>query len=164
MINLTIVLPIKETEELRTYLMPLHSYLNEYPSIVVNEFSLSEARKYGINRVDTEYTLCLDLDTILPEGYIEKAIKILDNNSNVMVVAIDYEKLQGHLAFGTSIWRTKFLKEHYNWDSEHIIQCECIHMLRKVIKSGYVIETLPMRAKHLKVLPVIPKHLKTNKE
>lgn len=144
--RLTIVLPIKETEELRNYLLSLHSYLTQYPTIIIDEFNLSDARRYGIDKVDTEYTLCLDLDTILPEGYIERAIEILVN-PDVAVVAIDYERLQGHLAFGTSVWKTDILRKLYDWKN---IDCECIHMWKRVHSSGYLIETLPIRAKHIK--------------
>ena len=68
----------------------------------------------------------------------------------VVVVAIDYEKPQGHLAFGTSIWRTEVLKQLYDWESEKVGDCECIHMWKKVHCAGLQIETLPYRAKHLK--------------
>ena len=99
----------------------------------------------GINKVDTEYILCLDDDTILPEGYIEKALGIL-KNPRIVAVAIDYEIPQGHLAFGTSIWRTAELKRLYDYEPKDS-ECECVHMWNKVRGK---LTTLPMVAFHIK--------------
>ena len=125
-----------------------------YPLMMIErpDLSLPLARKLGISQVETKYTLNLDSDTILPDGYIEQALEILEKNQDVVAVAIDYEKLQGHYAFGTSIWRTNILQELYDWRgyTREIPICECVCMWQKLRASGGVLETLPTRAKHLK--------------
>lgn len=146
---LTIVVPVRWLGEISE---EWHKQI-KYPLIIIEELNLplSMARKLGIFKVKTKYILNLDSDTVLPEGYIERALKILEENEDVAVIAIDYQypHCQGHLAFGTSIWRTDFLKECYDW-TEGTRKCECSYMWIKVRRKGLRIETLPMRAIHLK--------------
>lgn len=112
--------------------------------------TLEAARKKGILMANTEFTLCLDVDTFLPKGYTEQAIKILSEKSDVAVVALEYEKIQGHLAFGTSVWKTKHLRALYNWKFKVHYFCECFYMWSRVREAKLRIETIPMRAVHLK--------------
>jgi hypothetical protein len=123
-------------------------------AIVINQdTSLSFSRRFALEFVKEKYVLCLDVDTILPEDYIDKALKILESRPEVAVIAIDYEESQGHYAFGTSIWKTDVLKKLYDWrlnNNTDSSMCECIYMWKKVRGNNYKIETLPMRAKHLK--------------
>jgi len=124
-------------------LHPLSAYYEK------NHYDLSLARHRGIGIVKTKYVLNLDVDTILPPTYVTEAIAILEADDKVACVAIDYEKLQGHYAFGTSVWRSGVLKQLYDWKCG-MGTCECIYMWSKVIKAGYRLETLPYRARHLK--------------
>jgi hypothetical protein len=170
--NLTIVIPVSEDPKvIKDFIIGNEKILTENRVIVVNrrggeelkpfstiwfskESTFWDARREGLDLVETEYTLCLDSDTILPEGYIEEALTILQLRRYVAVVAIDYEDLQGHLAFGTSIWRTVILKDLYDWNKNRENPsrgCECVHMWSKVRRSKFRVETLNMRAKHLKI-------------
>jgi len=108
-----------------------------------------EARRLGYVNVQTVYTMNLDDDNIVPKDYVLEALNILSTNSEVVVVAIDYDILQGHLGFGTSVWKTNVLKELYDW-KRGVGQCECVWMWSKVRRAGYKLETLPYRAKHLR--------------
>jgi len=171
--NLTIVIPVLEDPKvIKDFIIGNEKILTENRVIVVNrkggeelkpfstkwisrESTFWDARREGLDLVETEYTLCLDSDTILPEGYIEEALTILQLRRFVAVVAIDYEDLQGHLAFGTSIWRTVILKDLYDWSKNKDNSpkgCECVHMWSKVRRSKFKVETLSnIRAKHLKI-------------
>jgi hypothetical protein len=133
----TIVIDSKGGDRLRGYVDCYKYFLGK----------LSVARRMGIDMVNTEYTLNLDVDTFLPNGYIEKALEILQNNIDIQAVALDYDKPQGHLAFGTSLWRTKTLKEQYDWNEE-TKTCECLYMWNKI--NGKVATVPNMVALHLK--------------
>ena len=106
--------------------------------------------------VKTKYVLNLDSDTILPKKYVEIALNLFEFDSDIAVIALDYEETQGHLAYGTSIWRTEILKKLYDWREHPAEDCECIHMWKKVHMWNSVhqtklrIGTLPYRAKHLR--------------
>jgi hypothetical protein len=114
------------------------------------------ARRFGLEFVKTKYVLCLDVDTVLPPHYVESALSILESKSEVGAVALDYAAPfhQGHLAFGTSIWRTEQLKELYDWRLKEVdqspVMCECRYMWHKLDTKGLKIETLPMEAIHMK--------------
>lgn len=170
--DLTIVIPVYENPKIiKEFIIGNEKILTENRVIVVNRkggeelkpFSTKwiyrdtpfwEARREGLDLVETEYTLCLDSDTILPDGYIEEALTILQLRRFVAVVAIDYEDLQGHLAFGTSIWRTAILRGLFDWSKNKDNspkECECVYMWSKVRRSKFKVETLDMRAKHLKI-------------
>ena len=107
-----------------------------------------KARKEGLKRVESEYVLNLDADTILPEDYIEEAIHLLNVNPQVYAVALDYQFpfTQGHLAFGTSVWRTEVLRRLYNFEPGD--QCECIYMWNKI--QGHLMTIKGMEAIHIK--------------
>lgn len=170
--DLTIVIPVYENPKIiKEFIIGNEKILTENRVIVVNRkggeelkpFSTKwiyrdtpfwEARREGLDLVETEYTLCLDSDTILPDGYVEEALTILQLRRFVAVVAIDYEDLQGHLAFGTSIWRTAILRGLFDWSKNKDNspkECECVFMWSKVRRSKFKVETLDMRAKHLKI-------------
>lgn len=83
--------------------------------------------------------------------FVKESLKKF-KDPRVAVVALNYEKPQGHLAFGPSIWRTKILQKLYDYESLKTRKCECIYMWNKVRGAKYKIETLNMRAKHLKSL------------
>ena len=112
---------------------------------------LGSSRSFLIRRVQTEFTLNLDVDILLPKNFVTKALTKF-KDPKVAVVALDYEKSQGHLAFGPSMWRTKILQALYNWEIWKTNECECIYMWKKVHKANYKIETLNMQARHLKSL------------
>lgn len=165
---LIILIPIKEKPEIVDECITGNSIIfAKYPVFVLDSFGGNgfkngiaqfyenknmkfwEARNYLLSKVQSKYVLNLDVDTILPEGYIEKTLEILENNPEVGAIAIDYETLQGHLSFGTSIWRTDILKKYYDWNSTQR-ECECIYMWNKIRANGLKMETLSLRAKHLK--------------
>jgi len=128
----------------------LWQYSSDKPISV--EVDMPTARKLGYERVQTEFTLNLDDDNVLNPNYLTQAIQLLRANAKVVAVAIDYEKLLGHLGFGTSVWRSAALKELYDWRRDNDRRCECVYMWQKVLGKGLLIETLPYRAKHLKMV------------
>jgi len=162
--NLTVVLPIYEENpalaELHLDLIRQHTTividrrggreLKELPNVVYrqSEMCLSDARKTAISLVQDPFTLCLDADTVLPPEYISEALAMLEADDRLACVALDYEVLQGHLAFGTSLWKTQILQGLYNW-KENRVCCECVHMWARARNFGYKIGTIEkMRAKH----------------
>ena len=108
---------------------------------------LSIARKRLIDSVVSEYTLVLDYNTIIPEDFIKKAMKMLKDNKRLACVAIPHTRSL-HPVFGCSIWKTFILKSLYNWKGTEG-SCECCHMFKKVRESGYKVGTiLGMVARH----------------
>ena len=165
---ITIVIPVKEKESIvGEFLLKNMELLTQCKVVVINReggkeleafadfyttmpLRMTDARKHGYNRVTTPFILNLDVDNILPKGYIDEALLLLQNQEDVAVVAIDYEKCLGHLGFGTSLWRTEVLKAFYDYREGNVL-CECSYMWRKVHQAKLKIETLPYRAGHLKV-------------
>lgn len=171
--NITVVIPCLETIGIVIKSIDGNSEIfSKYPIIVVNKnggenyklfaslffnqyTSFWFARRFGLEFVKTKYVLNLDVDTVLPSQYIEKAIEILETHPEVGAVALSYADpyKQKHLAFGTSIWRTEQLKELYNWRlaaDQKFNVCECEYMWNKLEKKGMKVETLPLEATHLK--------------
>ena len=161
---LSITIPVlANDQEIERFIEYYRDLLKTYPLYVISTkdnklrdyaayFEISpmkfwEARKKMIGLVSTKYILTLDIDTFLPLVYINQALNILEQDDKVGVVAIDYERLQGHLAFGTAIWRTTCLDSFYNWN-ETQRNCECIYAWNHVRDRGFKIETLPLRAIH----------------
>jgi len=182
--DLTIVIPVKNPLSLEDFIKSNIEVLKDNKVIVIDsgggetlepycekyfkqDLRMWEARKLGYAEVTTKFTLNLDSDTILPLEYVKEALEILKNDK-AEAVAIDYEKLQGHYAFGTSIWKTEQLKKLYDYEINLVSDgkivkvgsrtystlnngwCECTYMWRKLKLSGGRLETLPFRAKHLK--------------
>jgi hypothetical protein len=58
--------------------------------------------------------------------------------------------MQGHLAFGCSIWKTEILHKLYDYHEVLTPLCECVYIWRRVLRNGYRIETLNYRAIHNK--------------
>src|SRR5208337_2476383 len=177
MVDLTILIPCFESPRVVEFSISNNEKLfSSYPVLVVNKkggdlfkmFALIVfdqktswwfARRFGLEFVKTKYVLNLDVDTTLPEGYVEKAIEILEAHPDIGAVALDYNPPQGHLAFGTSVWRTEQLKELYDWRLTEEQQgkiCECKYMWDKVAKKGLKVETLPMKAIHHNQKTYIP--------
>jgi len=166
---ITIVIPVKENPEIVSEFISGNSEtlkncnvitidtdggkeLKKYGTYLKKECSMVLARKIGFSLVKTPFLLNLDVDNILPEHYVEDALDILQQFSNVAVVAIDYETCLGHYGFGTSLWRTEVLKKLYDYEQLKEGLCECIYMWRQVLRERLRIETLPCRAVHLKVI------------
>jgi hypothetical protein len=171
--NLAIVLPVKERDEkiVRTFierhkdlltgsfLIVIDSgggkVLKEYASVYVEmDLPLWRARAWGICLIPFEYdfTLNLDVDTLLPDQYVQMALSRLTRESGLGVVSLDYETLQGHLSFGCSLFRTDLLKKLYDWTPSFLSfsqKCECTYMWGKVRRNGFRVETFNMRAVHL---------------
>lgn len=182
--DLTIVTPIKNPLNLELFIKSMEWLLKKPNLLIVvdsgggealrkfcwryfqKDCRMWEARKLGYAEVKTEFTLNLDSDTVLPLKYMEEALNLLKSDK-AEAVAIDYEKLQGHYAFGTSIWKTEILRKLYDYPPnpvEKLIKvgkqewvtafqcgfCECTYMWSRLLGSGGRLETLPYRAKHLK--------------
>lgn len=162
---LTMVIPVKNPLDINSFINGNKSCLEKYRVVVIDsgggesleryadiyvveEVSMTMARKLGYIFAGTPYILNLDVDDILPNGYIENALFIL-RDENVVVVAIDYEECLGHYGFGTSLWKANILKKLYDYREGNIL-CECVYMWRKVLQSGHKMESLPYRAKHLR--------------
>jgi hypothetical protein len=183
--DLTIVIPVKDPPDLERFTKENFQVLNASQKVVIDsgggeqlrtlpnmlllqiQVPMWEARKIGYGKVKTAFALNLDADTVLPEGYVQDALNLLRENS-CDAVAIDYQPLQGHYAFGTSIWRTALLKELYDYPPravENLIKvgeqewitafqngfCECTYMWARLLRSGGKLETLGYKATHLKM-------------
>jgi len=182
--DLTVVIPVKAPPDVDKFIIGNLSILSVTWKVVVDsgggeplrhlpntiwlqrEASMWEARRLGYEKVETPFTLNLDADTILPNGYVQESLNILRENS-CDAVAIDYNPPQGHYAFGTSIWRTELLKELYDYPPkavEKLIKvgehewvtafqngfCECTYMWARLLRSGGRLGTLGYKATHLK--------------
>ena len=170
--KITIALPVFEEPEIVAKFIECNmEILEKYPLIVIDRkggealkehasfyrktccptigLPLGSSRRFLIRRGQTEFTLNLDVDVLLPRNFVEESLKKFED-PKVAVVALDYENLQGHLAFGPSIWKTEILQKLYDWEFRKTRKCECIYMWDKVHKAKYKIETLCMRAKHLR--------------
>ena len=182
--DLTIVIPVKDSPDLQRFVRENLEVLNASKKVVIDsgggellgrlpntilfqrQVPMWEARRIGYEEVRTPFTLNLDADTILPNGYVLDSLNVLRKNS-CDAVAIDYDPPQGHYAFGTSIWRTELLKRLYDYPPkavEKLIRvgeqewitafqngfCECTYMWARLIRSGGRLETLGYKATHLK--------------
>ena len=170
--KITIALPVFEDPEIvAKFIDGNKEILEKYPLIVIDRnggealkeyasfyrktccpaigWPLGRSRRFLIGRVQTEFTLNLDVDVLLRKHFVKESLKKFED-PKVAVVALDYENLQGHLAFGPSIWRTEILQNLYDWGLWKTRKCECIYMWGKVRESKYKVETLGTIAKHLK--------------
>jgi hypothetical protein len=182
--DLTVVMPVRAPPDLDGFIKGNLSILSVTRKVVVDsgggeslgqlpntlwlqrQVPMWEARRIGYEEVRTPFTLNLDADTILPNGYVLDSLNVLRKNS-CDAVAIDYDPPQGHYAFGTSIWRTELLKKLYDYPPktvEKLIKvgeqewitafqngfCECTYMWARLIRSGGRLETLGYKATHLK--------------
>lgn len=183
---LSIVIPIKNPPDLDCFIKGNTLIFSEHPPIVIDSgggealekfasiykkenLKFWEARKLGYSFADTPYVLNLDADVIVPNVYIEEAVKLLETKAEA--VSIFYEDVahcQGALEFGCSIWKTEILKKLYDFSMNTVTDgkivkvgsmaystlnhgwCECTYLWRKLKNSGGRLETLPYRAKHLK--------------
>jgi hypothetical protein len=164
--NLTVVIPVKcKPEHLIPFMKEMGWLFKSAKTIVIDsgggenlkayshvyikkDVPLWEARRLGYDAADTKFILNLDSDTILSKKYINEALNLLEKTESI-AVAIDYEECQGHYAFGTSLWKTPWLKKLYDW-TNHKRVCECLYMWWKIHQVRQRLETLPYRAKHLK--------------
>ena len=182
--DLTVVMPVRAPPDLDGFIKGNLSILSVSRAVVVDsgggepleqlpnmhrlqkQVPMWEARRIGYEEVRTPFTLNLDADTILPNGYVLDSLKVLRKNS-CDAVAIDYDPPQGHYAFGTSIWRTELLKKLYDYPPkavEKLIKvgeqewitafqngfCECTYMWARLIRSGGKLENPRYRAMHIK--------------
>lgn len=175
--KITIALPVFEDPEIMAkFIEGNKEILEKYPLIVIDRkggealkeyasfyrktccpaigLPLGSSRRFLIGRVQTEFTLNLDVDVLLPKHFVKESLKKFED-PKVAVVALDYENPQGHLAFGPSIWRTEILQNLYDWGLWKTRKCECIYMWGKVRGAKYKIETIGMRAKHLKSVSIL---------
>jgi len=146
--DITIVTPVKRQADLERFKF-LESWVKECTIIIERAGNLSEARKRGINKVETPFTLNLDVDCRIDAYVLAKMRAELLKDPRVAVVALDFEQPMGHLGFGCSLWRTTILKDLYNW-KENDGQCECLYMWNRVKIRNCLIETIPERVKHLR--------------
>ena len=178
------VIPVKDPPDLERFIKGNFAILNATCKVVVDsgggkqleklpntlwiqkQVPMWEARKLGYEEVRTPFTLNLDADTILPEGYVQESLDLL-RESMCDAVAIDYDPPQGHYAFGTSIWRTALLRKLYNYPPKAVGKlikvgkqewvtafqngfCECTYMWARLLRSGGKLETLGYRAIHIR--------------
>jgi cellulose synthase/poly-beta-1,6-N-acetylglucosamine synthase-like glycosyltransferase len=172
--SLTIIIPVYEHPSvIAKFLIGNKKILAKYPIVIVvkgrsqeleelpnctatvnNDATFWEARRIGLRDVKTKYVLNLDVDTILPDGYIERAIEWLEDCPKVGIVTINYQKPynQNHGAFGTSIMRTGDMKKLYDYNPKNYpyCQCECKYMQDKILKSDMGTVTLDLLAVHIK--------------
>lgn len=153
-------------------------YLSKYADVYINEkMSLSDARKLGYQFADEEFTLNLDCDVVIPDGYIDEAVNILKLHHNVSTVSLFIDRPMHHMGildFGCSLWKTKILKHLYDYgphvyqkdevvclsqtnNAKHFVHagfpyCECWYMWRKLKTAGYELDVIKEKlfAKHLK--------------
>lgn len=170
---LTICTPVKEDPSIVEKWLKLNrKILDKYPLVVVDRIGgqvlkdvathyfqvnsgLAFARRFCVEGVTSPYVLCLDADTVVPTLFPDVAVQLLERNPHLGAIALDYERLQGHLAFGASVWRADLLRILYTWRLEgNTNLCECFYMWNKLKAAGYGLE-IPglMRAKHLKEAP-----------
>ena len=165
MLDLTILIPCCEKDEIvERSIQENYEILVKYPLVIVDKkggdkfISLEQqgniniqyfdqdtsfwfARRFGLEFVKTKYVLNLDADTILPEGYIEEAIRILETHPEIGAVTAEYAdpfNNNHHKGFGNSIWRTEQLKELYDWrltQGQEFKPCECEYMWNKLEKK-----------------------------
>lgn len=167
---LTIVIPIKNQPYLNEFIAGNKEILEKHPVVVIDSgggeklkgiahiylkknVSLWEARRIAYRCVSEPYTLNLDSDVVVPTLYIVSALRIMEMHKNVGAVSIFYNKInrnRGVLEYGCSIWRSKLLKELYDYVPKVGRICECVYMWNKLQRAGYLIETLCMRARHLR--------------
>lgn len=166
--NLTIITPMLEDEETVTKWFEGNRLIFEKYPLFIYDSNLNaeatdkatlyihsirkfwEARRILLDHVETPFVLNLDADAILPVNFIDRALDSL-REEKVGAVALDYEVLTGHLGFGSSLWKTELLKELYTWSGPSSRgRCECIYMWSKLIHAGFRVETLNMRAIHIK--------------
>jgi len=170
---LTVVIPIKEQKGITQAFLESNKWvfikyhpvvidsgggeaLKSYSRIYIKkDIPFWEARKLGYSLVKTPFTLNLDADVIVPNGYVQGGLELLEQ-ANIGAVSIFFEDdgagLRPHwgtLQYGISLWRTELLKRLYDYERSNGY-CECVYMWRKLEQNGFRIETLPMRAKHLK--------------
>jgi hypothetical protein len=184
MYAVTVVTPVKDPPDVKAFIKGNFTLFCQFPLVVIDsgggeelkqysliykkaDLPMHSARKLGYGDVHTPYTLNLDADTVLPSNFILDALDLLESGS-AAVVALDYELLQGHYAFGASLWRSHLLKELYDYSSELAMSntlekigpniyarlnngwCECSYMWKKLLDRGHRLETLHQRAKHLR--------------
>jgi glycosyltransferase involved in cell wall biosynthesis len=184
--RLSVVIPVKNSPSLEVFIKGNLRLLENNEVIVVDsgggeqleklctkyikkDVSFWEARKLGYAHVSTQHILNLDCDVVVPEGYVEDALALLQNKAEA--VSIFYEDVnhcQGALEYGVSMWKTQVLRQLYDFSLDKVMDgkivkvgsmaystlnhgwCECTYMWRKLKLSGGRLETLPYRAKHLK--------------
>jgi hypothetical protein len=180
--DLTIVIPVRDPPDLQRFVRENLEVLSASKKVVIDsgrgeqlgrlpntllfqkQVPMWEARRIGYEEVRTPFTLNLDADTILPNGYVLDSLNALRKNL-CDAIAIDYDPPQGHYAFGTSIWRTELLKKLYDYPPkavEKLIKvgehewvtafqngfCECTYMWARLLRSGGKLGTLCHKAAH----------------
>lgn len=142
--------------------------LKEFASTYIQcAVSLWEARKIGYDKAVEKFVLNLDSDVIIPRHYITMALKMMIEDEKIGAISIFFEEMmhRGVLEYGASIIRTDLARKLYDYKPEigeirkispsHYVQlnhgyCECLYMWEKIQEAGYKVETLPIRAKHLR--------------
>jgi hypothetical protein len=167
---LTVLIPVKNPKFLNDFIKGNAYILKKYRVMVIDsgggealrpdhgiatiyykrDVDMATARRMGMDMITTPYTLNLDCDNVLPEGYVEEAIALIKGDVKAVAIDYAYPHLLGHLGFGTSLWETETLKKLYNWNKSDCL-CECVRMWRRLIgESKLKLESLPYRAIHLK--------------
>jgi len=126
---------------------------------------VSSARNYGVRHTNSEYILFLDADDIFDSTFLEKAVNILDNRSEIGVVTC-YARyfVENDFNKTTDVWRPKgggvenFLVEnnavgnslvrHVCWKDaggydETLLSSEDRDFWIKITKNGWIIHAIP---------------------
>lgn len=182
---ITIVIPIKNPYDLDLFIENNKEIFKKHKVIVIDsgggekiqqcatkyikkDVKLPNARMIGYDLTTTKYVMNLDSDVVIPEGYIDKAISLLESGAfAVSIFYEDVEHCQGALEYGISIWNTEKVRKLYDFSFDMIVGdivkigpqtysslvsgwCECTYMWRKIKDNNGKLETLPIRAIHLK--------------
>lgn len=152
----------------------LNNLLNDFSNIKIihqNNQGVCKARNNGINIASGEYILPLDADDKIEPSYIEKAVRILDENTKIGVVYCEAEyfgtksgkwnlkpatisnMLVQNRIFATSMFRKSDFEKIGGYKEEAELGCEDWDLWLSFIEAGYetykIPETLFFYRKHL---------------
>jgi len=147
--RVSVCIPVKSPEPyLGRAILALDPSLVE-ETLFERKGKLWEARRRLAGRAHCSLILNLDADTILPRGYLPKAVSLFDENPKLGAVALRYVPPHdhGHLAFGTSLLPKKIMLLFYDWTGG--VPCECVHVWNTLLALGYAVKTVKdMVAEH----------------
>lgn len=159
--SVSVLIPVKDPAPyLKKVIERIEEIRDRRPGLICEilterEGSLSEARRAMVARAHGFYVLNLDQDNLIPRDYIEEAQSVFFRCDRVGAVALPYSlQVNAHLGFGTSIIPLDLMRRFYTWrNRKRDKDCECIFMWRALHNGGYIVATLPMKARRLEKKP-----------